>query len=318
MAAAQDTVEVRVGTVATGEIKSLRQGKLIFDLDDMGEVSIEIGDILFLESPTEFEFQTLDGARYFGSIGRGTEPGTVMIAGVSRPLSEIAHLRPIEEEFWSKTGGYLDIGFNAAKANENVSLNIGTQLAYNGRKWTTDFQGRAYYQNRSDAEEIRRGSLRLQAGRLVRDRASVAGAGAWETNSELDLDSRLQIGVGAGIAAWRTTWTELITVAWFLANNEQFSQQAEGTNSVELGLNASLDAFRYSAPKLTHRTSLTVLPSLTQSGRYRFDFETRTSYEIFGDFFVALTFEDNFDSKPPSETAHKNDWTLAFSVGWSW
>jgi hypothetical protein len=308
-----------VGIVATGELKSLRQGKVSFDVDDMQVVTIEIDDIVFLESPREFELQTLDGQRFFGSIGRGTDPSTVVVRGTTYRLRDLAYLRPIEEGFWPKTSGYLDVGFNAAKANSNVSLNTGAQFKYDGRRWNLEANASSYYNDRSDVEEaINRSDFRVSGGRLIGDRASAGGRASWERNSELSLDSRYQIGLGSGLPLWRTVWTEFYTAAWILANREQYTGEAESTTSAEIGLNAAFDAFRYNTPELSHRTEVTVYPSLTESGRYRVDFETRTSYEFFEDFFAALTFKDNYDNKPPSAEAQTNDWTLAFSVGWSW
>jgi hypothetical protein len=198
--AAQDIVETSSGIVATGELKSLRQGKVSFDVDDMQVVTIEIDDIVFLESPREFELQTLDGQRFFGSIGRGTDPSTVVVRGASYRLRDLAYLRPIEEGFWPKTGGYLDVGFNAAKANANVSLNTGAQFKFEGRKWSMEANASSYYNDRSDVEEaINRSNFRVAGGRLVGDRATAGGRVSWEQNSELNLDSRYQIGLGSGL-----------------------------------------------------------------------------------------------------------------------
>lgn len=317
--AAQDTVETRSGIVATGELKSLRQGKVSFDVDDMEVVAIEVDDIVFLDSPGEFELQTVDGQRFFGSILRGTEPGTIVVRGTTYRLQDLAFLRPIEEGFWPKTSGYLDVGFHAAKANSNVSLTTGAQFKYDGRGWTTDLTGSSYYNDRSDVEEaINRANVRFSGARLIGDRARAGGQASWERNSELSLDARYQIGLGGGLPLWRTVWTEFYTSAWVLANRERYSTDTEGTTSAELGLNAVFDAFRYNTPELSHRSELTVYPSLSENGRYRVEFETRTSYEVYEDFFVALTFNDSYDNKPPSKDAVTNDWNLGFSVGWSW
>jgi hypothetical protein len=316
---AQDTVETSSGIVATGELKSLRQGKVSFDVDDMQVVAIEIDDIVFLESPREFEYQTLDGQRFFGSVGRGPNPGTITVRGSTYRLDEIAYLRPIEEGFWPKTSGYLDVGFNAAKANSNVSLNTGAQFKYDGRRWNSDLTASSYYNDRSDVENaIERASARLAVSRLIGDRASAGGRVSWERNSELSLDARYQIGLGSGLPLWRTPWTEFYTAAWVLANRELYANEPDATTSAELGFNAAFDAFRYNTPELSHRTELTVYPSLTESGRYRMEFETRTSYEFFEDFFAALTFKDSYDNKPPSAEAQTNDWSVGLSVGWSW
>jgi hypothetical protein len=315
---AQDLVEVRAGGRSPGEIKSLRQGKLSFDLDDMAVVSIEVADIVLLQSPRTFEVQPLRGDRLFGSIEPGPEPGQVVIGGSLFSLDQIAELRPIEDGFWARTEGYVDVGFDAAKAKNNRSLSIGAEAKYNGQFWYGLMNGSSYYQDRSDADQIRRGTGRFQMGRLVGSLARAGAALQYDTNSELSLDYRTQFGVGGGFPFWRTPWTEFAANGWVLANRESYTDSEEATTSAELGLEAAFDAFRYATPELSHRTTLGWYPSLTESGRNRLEFSTRTSYEVFEDFFLALTFKDSYDSKPPSEEAETNDWSLAFSVGWSW
>ena len=317
-ARAQDLVEVKAGGRSPGEIKSLRQGKLSFDLDDMAVVSIEVADIVLLQSPRTFEVQPLSGDRFFGTIEPGPEAGQVVIAGTVLSLDEIAELRPIEDGFWPRTDGYVDVGFDAAKAKDSRSLSIGAEAQYNGRFWTGLINGSSYYQDRSDADLIRRGTGRAELGRLVGSKASLGAAFQYDTNSELSLDYRTQLGVGGGLPIWRTPWTDLGARGWLLANRESYADSDKATESAELGLEATFDAFRYATPELSHRTTFGWYPSLTESGRNRLEFSTRTSYEVFDDFVLALTFKDSYDSKPPSVEAENNDWSLSFSVGWSW
>ncbi len=319
-ASAQDLVEITAGTRAPGEIKSLRQGKLSFDLDDMGVVSIEVTDIVLLQSPREFEVQLVSGRRFFSRIEPGAEPGNVVLAGATYALQEIAELRPIEDGFWARTSGFVDVGFDAAKADANVSLTIGSEARYEGRLWGIRVSWSDYYQDRSGADRIRDATAGFEVGRLVGRRASVGGSFQYKTNDELSLEYRTQLGLGISRPLWRTPWTELRIAGWGLAGRESYADTQEATNSAELGLEGGFDAFRYASPELSHSTSLGWYPSLTESGRHRLEFNSRTSYELFSDFFAAITFKESYDSRPPSESAETetSDWTLKFSVGWSW
>ena len=76
------------------------------------------------------------------------------------------------------------------------------------------------------------------------------------------------------------------------------------------------ELFSFQDPEMDITTTLTVLPSLTDRGRIRADLDTRIQYELFKDFFWAVTLFDNYDSSPPEGT-ETNDFGINTSVGWS-
>jgi hypothetical protein len=315
---AQDRVEVNTGNTAVGEVDGLRQGKLDFDADGMGVVSIETADILFLESPRQFEILMLSNERIIGSIGHGPSEGTVTLDGRTYQIQDIALLRPVDRSFWGRTGGFVDVGFSAAKANNNRTLNTAAEARYDGLVWQGSIGGSNYYQDQDNTDQTQRTNYYLNVGRRLRDVWLIGLLSSFDSNDELNLDYRLQGGFGGARPVTRSRWLELTFAASLLAGSEAYGGEDTNTNSVEIGLQTAFDAFRYNTPELDHRTTFTAFPSLTQSGRYRLELNTRTSYEVFSDFFVALTFKDSYDSAPPSKTAENNDWTLSFSVGWSW
>ena len=60
-----------------------------------------------------------------------------------------------------------------------------------------------------------------------------------------------------------------------------------------------------------------MVPSLTQTGRVRIDFDCRVRREILKDFYFSISFFDNYDSDPGVVDAERNDYGLVSSFGWA-
>ncbi|MCK4350970.1 MAG: DUF481 domain-containing protein [Candidatus Krumholzibacteria bacterium] len=59
-----------------------------------------------------------------------------------------------------------------------------------------------------------------------------------------------------------------------------------------------------------------IFPNLTTWGRYRVNFNIDFNYELLNDFFLGLSFFDNYDSKPPVAGTEKNDFGFTTSIGY--
>ena len=46
-------------------------------------------------------------------------------------------------------------------------------------------------------------------------------------------------------------------------------------------------------------------------------FKASLRREIVNDFYVSVTVNEQFDSKPPTEDTEKNDFSVTTSLGWS-
>jgi hypothetical protein len=134
----------------------------------------------------------------------------------------------------------------------------------------------------------------------------------------LDLELRSLVGSGARRRIVRTNRMDASWSAGLLAIRERYVQAAAGNYSAEFLAAADFAAFRLDSPELDAVVDLKTFTSLTESRRFRTDFSTRVRYEVFGDFFVALTLKSSYDTNPPSETALKSSYTSGLSVGWSW
>jgi hypothetical protein len=106
--------------------------------------------------------------------------------------------------------------------------------------------------------------------------------------------------------------------AGIVGSRESYSDEIGGTYSAEFFAAADFAAFRLDSPELDVTVDLNTFTSLTETRRFRADFNARARYEVFGDFFLALTLKSSYDNNPPSEGALKSSYTGGLSVGWSW
>jgi hypothetical protein len=91
---------------------------------------------------------------------------------------------------------------------------------------------------------------------------------------------------------------------------ENLVDEPEDTDSIEAVFSASWDWFRFDAPELDWSTSAEVIPSLTESGRVRANFDTGLQWEMFNDLKWGLSLYSSFDNKPQSADASTSDYGI--------
>ena len=77
------------------------------------------------------------------------------------------------------------------------------------------------------------------------------------------------------------------------------------------------EKFRFEDPETDFAISLTVLPSLSNIGRFRGNLDGRLRRELISDFFVGLSLWATFDSEPPVEGTEESDYGFTTSIGYS-
>ena len=139
----------------------------------------------------------------------------------------------------------------------------------------------------------------------------------YQRNLELSLLRRYQEGVGAGNKFITSKHVYAWTRAGFVLNQEQSTEQVSSGTLAELFGQVQLNVFRFEKPEVNLFVEQTIYYGLSKSGRFRNDGETSLSWEVFKDFDLTLTLNNNYDSKPPVEGGHKFDFSIVFGVGYS-
>ncbi|MFB3067787.1 MAG: DUF481 domain-containing protein [Acidobacteriota bacterium] len=320
-----DVIILKNGDHITGEIKSLSRGKMSLSTDSMGTVSIEWEDVARVTSQWVFEVETETGLRTFGSLSPAAEPKTMEIIGegTRNTLNQtsVVRLTQLEAGFLSRLEGYVDVGFNFARANRATQWTLGSEVKSRNeiRQLKSTFS--SFFDDRKDVESTTRNVFTFDFTRFFSGRWLVTGLTSFTQNQELNLDLRSSFGGDLGRHVIQNNRSLLTVRAGAVFSKEQFAPtefepMGENRNNIEATGTLAWELFSFQDPEIDITTTLTVLPSLSNWGRIRADFDTRIQFELFKDFSWSATLFDNYDSRPP-EGNETNDFGITTSVGWS-
>jgi len=308
------------GDRLTGEIKSLERGRLRFNTDATGTISIEWDDVESLQSNQNIQVETEDGVRHFGHLSKASDEGQLVVETGAGPVSlAVAHvvlMAPIEENRRERIDGDITAGFNFAKASEVQQLQFGLDVDYRTETRIFGLRADAVITDSEDNESSQRENLGLNYTRLRPNRWLTGAVIRLDRNDELDLDLRTSVGIGGGRILRQSNSTTLQLTGGVQLSRENVSGNESDEETVEAFGSLNWDWFRYDTPELDLSTNLQVIPNLTDTGRVRAEFDIKLKWEIVEDLFWQLTFYDSFDSDPIVVDAEKNDYGVTTSLGW--
>ncbi|HWC75428.1 MAG TPA: DUF481 domain-containing protein [Gemmatimonadales bacterium] len=314
-----DTVVIRNGDRIVGEIKALDRGALTYKTDDVGTLTIKWDKIYRIVSPRYFEVEDDRGRRYYGSLQPSLEDGRMVVAVSSfidtLDIVSVVRIYPIGRSFLERVDGHLNLGASFQRANKLRDISVDFEAEHRTQVRLTRLQSNVYFQAQEGAATSRN-SLTLSQLRMLKNRWLLTAAGQLQQNEELDLALRGLVGGGGGRFLVQTNRSEILILSGLAYTNERF-YGSSATSNLELLLSGQADYFRRDSPKTTLESTLTLYPSLTDFGRIRSELEASISHEVIKDFNVGFTLFDNFDSRPPSANASKNDYGLTVTVGWT-
>jgi hypothetical protein len=319
-----DVVVLVNGDRITGEIKGLEHNQLRFSTDHMGTLYIEWDKIARVQTQQYLLLERSDGVRYYGQLVAGEEDGRLQVYRGDRAstpedvaIAAVVRAQPIEGgDFIDRLDGYVSAGLDFAKASDRRSLDFAGGLSSRTRvrEWSLD--GSANVTDDSAGETSERYELGGSWRQFRQRRDLYLGFGALERNTELDLNLRTLAGAGVGRYFVQTNLAEWLGGVGLAYTHENYTG-SETFDSLEAVLMTSFSIFRYDFPETDIGGSLALLPSLTQSGRYRTEADLRAKYEFVDDLYFELKFYGSYDSRPPSEDTEKSDYGVVTSLGYS-
>jgi hypothetical protein len=139
----------------------------------------------------------------------------------------------------------------------------------------------------------------------------------YQQNTELDLDSRVQGGLGSGYDIVRSNSQRLYGLAGLLGNRESTIDSSLVSYNLELLFSVQYKWFKYRSPKIDITSGFNLFPSLTTGGRVRFEYDLSAKIEILKDLYLSLTIYENYDNNPSASASSKNDWGIITSLGYT-
>ncbi len=320
-----DVVILKNGDRVTGEIKSLDRGKMSLSTDHMGTIQIEWVEVAQVTSQWVFEVETETGLRTIGTLAPAAEPEMIQILGEDsrKTLNQtsVVKMTQLEAGFLARLEGYVDLGFSFARANRATEWTLGAEVKSHNAIRQIRANLSSLFSDRKDVESNTRNVLNLDWTRFFSNRWLATGLGRFTQNQELDLDLRSTFGGTVGRHLLHSNKSTFILNGGAVFTREKFTvddpdDPASIANSIEALAIVQYQLFNFGDPETDIVVSFSILPSLSDWGRFRMNFDTRIRYELFKDFFWSVSAYDQYDSRPPEGT-ERNDFGVNTSVGWS-
>ena len=315
-----DIVILRNGDRITCEVKKLARGMLTVNTDSMGTVQIKWPDVERITTKLLFTVEDTQGQRYVGSLQAGAEAQHMNITG-SRPTSNLEHLsvvqmEEIEASRWKRFSGSADLGSSFSKASDRKQFNFSGDVAYRTELYSGQFGYSSTFGSAKGAKDADRQLVTIDGTRKISGKWLVFSQASFEHNLELQLDSRFSLIGGPGYRIVHSNRSLITATGAIAVTRESYSSQNSAKNAEGyFGVNAQF--FKLYSPKFDITNGFVFIPNFTTWGRRRLEFNTKLRIEVLRDFFISLTFYDSFDSKPPSETATRNDYGFTTGVSWT-
>lgn len=313
-----DVVILNNGDKITGELKYLKVGILTFKTDNMETISIQWNKIKSITTKNFFEIELVDGRVYFGSIELSEEDGMLIVKGVTLDtnlfMKYIVRINRIKESFWDIIEGSVQFGFSFTKASNIGQLSFGGNAKYRTKINVSELKLNSVITTTESEPTSSKNDLSFSYQHNLEYTWFGTGIIALQENTELGIKLRTSLGAGIGNNIIQSGNQWFYSLAGLSVNREVKTDQGEATYNVEGLINAQYQFFKYEHPTATLLTYIYIFPSLSDLGRYRFNYDAELSWEIILDFYWSLSFYYEYDSQPQSGSASQTDYRIDTSI----
>ena len=304
-----------------GEIKSLEYDVLSFSTKGAGTVKVKWVYVTSIYSDKLFEIQLEDGSYYYGSLDSNSVDNNIfnLIPGLkeSFDLHSIAVLTPIKSTFKARIDGNVDLGFSYTKASNVTNLNFGGTFKYRAKD---NLFSLAYdLINTIKGNEnttARRQDLKILYDNYFHQFWFFRAFTLFEQNSELGLESRMNVGPAIGYKLIKTHRAGVVLTAGPQYSYETPLDNEPTRHNFEARLGGSAVVKKVLDPELDLSFGIAYIPSFSISGRYRVATDASVRIELLSDFFLKFTFYQTFDNDPVAEAASNDDYGVTTTISY--
>ncbi len=298
-----DSIKLKNNDVLVGEIKTLTNGVLTMKTPYSDEdFKIEYKEVSEIYLDEFFLINLVNGSHYLGKI-KTVSPGIIEIisAGMTfeTKIENIIQLKASGNKFWKRFIGEIDLGFNLTKANNFNQFTVSSKLKYVGELWNFSTAYSSLLTNQDNVEEIKRVEWSIEAQRfLFKDYYGISQV-SFLSNTEQALEGRITTILGIGKYAIRSNRLYLGVRVGINYNIENYVDESLNKNSTEANIAAEFNMYEFGDFRLI--TDITFYPSLSESGRFRTDYNIDLKYDLPWDFYIKFDFSLNYDNQPAIE-----------------
>lgn len=316
--AQKDTITFKNKDVIVGEVKQLNNNVLTVSTSYSDQdFAIEFDKVVSLVLENRYSVALSNGLRMYGYVKTETPNKATIIQEnnitIEVSLNEIVVLRKIDDGFWKHFKGSFDFGYNLTRTNNSEQFTFAGVLSYFGEKWKHRADYNQLYTSQDDVEDIKRTDWSLDTKRYLKKKWFISSNVSFLSNTSQSLKGRLVPSVGAGNYLVRNNKLYFLLGSGLTYNIEKYEDSSTDKNSTEAFLITEFNMFNFK--KIDLYASVTSLPSLSETGRFRTDANFRFKYDLPFDFYFKTEVQINFDNQPAAG-AVKTDYVFSTGFGW--
>lgn len=330
ISAQTDSIVFTNNNYIVGEIKLLQQGIIQVETDySDSDFKVEWDQIKFIKSDQIYLVTLKKGERYNGSIETvAGDPSKIMVhdmedGDIVVNMMDIVFLKSIDQNFASRIDLLLSLGYTLTKANNSRQLSGLMSFGYlsNTIALNANFNlVRSFQEETQDSTIVEITTRRTEAGAgirgfIIRDWFALLNTDLLQS-TEMQLDLRAVTKAGFGNYIVNNQQMYFVVAAGAAWNYEDYTVSSDSinpTNSAEAFLGFEYKIFDIGDLDLV--TRVYGYPSLTESGRFRTDFNFDLRYEFAFDLFFGVGFTFNYDNRP-APGSDPTDYVLQTTIGW--
>lgn len=317
-----DIVYMKNGDKITCEIKSLEKGQLTIKPDyTSSNIVLDWAKVDHIESKQDFVVTDPEGTVYSGSIRHDekTKDLTIIGADTTRlPNQSVIQIEELGESFWKRMRGNIDLGLSFAKSNEQKNLSLQGGLYYQSRRYFFSLDSNAQFTSQQETNDTNETNIKAALYKeLHRSNWYYGGISNFLTSTAQQIDLRSTLGGGLAkrlIFTNRTNLSAIGGLAYTVEQDAPGSTSTARTKAIDSAFAVQYSTFRFDST--TFNTAVWTYPSLTSPGRVRLTLNQDVYYKFLGDFYIRLSFYDNYDNQPVVG-APPNNLGGSTTVGWS-
>jgi hypothetical protein len=317
-----DTVHMKNGDKITCEIKSLEHGQLTVKPDySSGNIVLDWAKVDHIESSQGFIVTDAAGNLYGGTLRN--DPKTRELAIISSDTTRLPNVSVVQIEklgnsFWNRMRGNIDFGTSFAQSNGQKNISLQGGLGYQSKERIFSLDTNSQFASQQAAKDTNESNLKTAFYKeLRRSNWYYGGIGNFLSSTEQEIALRSTFGATLNKRLIFTNRTDLNAVgglALTLERDAENAQTTARTKAVDSAFAVNYSTFRFDST--TFDTSFWLYPSLTSPGRVRFTLNQDIYYKFLGDFYIRMSFYDNYDNQP-AVGAPNNNAGGSTTVGWS-
>jgi len=319
-AAKSDTLIMLNGDRITGEIKKLELGYLTYKTDDVGTLTVKWVRVAHVESNNQFDITMYDGERHYGSIAKSDSAQMMRIVTytdtIDVPMIEVVEINQIKKTFWNRLNGQVTAGLSYTRANSNLQLNAGGDLSYRAVNSSQSVSYSIIFTSAEGQDDNQRQDANYSFNWFFTDQWYSIAVGGFQQNLQLGLESRTFAALGVGHVIIHDNENLFLGGIGATLNNET-STDGEGQINNEGVVQLSYERFKIIGNSFNLNTGIAYYPSFTVENRDRVDYNLQLLWEIIGDLKWNATFKYSYDSKPISESAIEEDYSIILGLSYS-